>query len=48
MMEGFIAGGCTGGTLKAEEIGPGEGTTVWERGKYVFFKEGDAVLDSGK
>ena len=44
MMEGFIAGG----TLREEEIGPGEGTTVWERGKYVFFKEGNVVLDSGK
>ena len=51
MMQGFIAGGCTGGKLVAEEVGPGkaeEGETVWERGNYTFYKEGDAIMDSGK
>ena len=47
-MEGLIAAGCTGGCLTTAEVGPEGDDTVWERGNYVFYKDGDAVMDSGK
>ncbi|XP_072051638.1 uncharacterized protein [Amphiura filiformis] len=47
MMEGLIAAGCTGGSLTTEEVGP-EGETIWERGNYIFYRNGDAIMDSGK
>ena len=45
-------GECKDAKLTTDELDPTadsvtEGGTFWERGNYVFYKEGGAVMDTG-
>ncbi|XP_072024493.1 uncharacterized protein [Amphiura filiformis] len=52
VVEALIASGCTGAKLTTDEIDPKaetapEGTIFWERGHYIFYKEGVRLWKRG-
>ena len=49
----MLKAGCTGAKLQTDQLDPNaetsnDGAIFWERGRYVFYKEGNAVMESGK
>ena len=52
MWQSVVDGGLKDAKLTTDELDPTadsvtDGGTFWERGSYVFYKEGGAVMDTG-